>query len=72
MRLGWKVETIGCDEDTVEGGGCCRERDGEQMKVVEKAPGEGGSRIRMDWGLWRGCGMEILAVSGHWLDNSVC
>lgn len=55
----------------MEGGGCCRERDGEQMKVVE-APGEGGSRIRMGWGLWRGCGMEILAVSGHWLDNSVC
>jgi len=59
--------------------GCCRERDGKHMKVVEEeAPREGGSRLRVGWGLRMGCGMEnghvdeIWAVSGHWLNNSVC
>lgn len=47
------------------------ERDGKQVKVVEKkAFGEGGSRIRMGWGWGMGCGMgnrhvdEILVPRG--------
>lgn len=49
------------------------------MKVAEEeASGEGGSRLVMGGGLRMGGGMENdrvesdLAVSGHWLDNSVC